>query len=66
MFYKKDLDNDGFGDKCDKCINEPVLVNPRGDYEILCDDLVDDDCDLFIDCEDDDCLCFNESGMNVE
>lgn len=52
---QKDSDNDGYGDDCDLCKNEPKLRKPDNTNETYCSDKTDNDCDDALDCEDLDC-----------
>lgn len=59
---QEDTDDDGAGDACDACPNEPTLSTPgQPDRELTCGDEVDNDCDGTTDFDDPDCLapiCF--------
>lgn len=55
-----DSDNDSRGDKCETCIYEPKLYEPKEDNESICNDGIDNDCDNHTDCYDKDCRGIDE------
>lgn len=50
----EDLDGDGYLNPGEDCNDDDPLINP--DAVEVCDDEIDNDCDLLIDAEDDDCM----------